>query len=184
MNNRSRAYIGLGSNLDSPLRQIVDAMDEIAALPGIALVARSSLYRSAPIGYCAQPDFINAVVAADCTLEPLQLLHSLQAIEQRHGRRRERRDGPRTLDLDLLVHGACRCATEELVLPHPRAHLRAFVLLPLLEIAPDCIIPGRGQAAGWLPHCGDQEVLRLQTPHSTQSPEWRTAPAPTMAPLP
>jgi 2-amino-4-hydroxy-6-hydroxymethyldihydropteridine diphosphokinase len=156
-----RAYIGLGSNLRQPERQIRVACEEIAALPNVLLRRCSSLYRTAPIGYAQQPDFINAVAEICTELEPGLLLHALHCIEQGHGRIRARRDGPRTLDLDLLIYGSLQLSGDDLTLPHPRAHLRAFVLLPLLEIAPDCVIPGLGAASGWLPGCGGQSISRI-----------------------
>lgn len=144
------AYIGLGANLDDPARHVLRACDELAATPGIAMRARSSLYRSAPAGYAAQPDFVNAVVAIATTLRPLELLDALAAIETSHGRRRSFRNAPRALDLDLILYGEEISADARLTLPHPRAHERAFVLEPLLEIAPCCIIPGRGAARALL----------------------------------
>jgi 2-amino-4-hydroxy-6-hydroxymethyldihydropteridine diphosphokinase len=156
--SKHRAYIGLGSNLSQPRRRIEDAVDEIAALPGLRLAACSSLYRSAPVGFADQPDFINAVAAVDCDSAAMELLSALQLIEHRHGRLRSQPNGPRTLDLDLLMFDDLKLETTKLTLPHPRAHLRAFVLLPLLEIAPECVIPGRGKAADWMPLCRDQAI--------------------------
>lgn len=144
------AYIGLGGNLEDPAAHILRACDELAATPGIAVRARSSLYRSAPIGYAEQPNFVNAVVAVSTTLRPLGLFGVLTAIEARHGRRRAFRNAPRTLDLDLLIFGEETSTDAHLTLPHPRAHLRAFVLEPLLEIAPRCTIPGQGTARALL----------------------------------
>ena len=156
-----RVFIGLGSNLREPEEQVRTARDEIAALPGVELWRCSSLYRTAPIGYADQPDFVNAVAEIRTDLEPLWLLQALRVIEANHGRLRELRNGPRTLDLDILVYGELQFAGDELVLPHPRAHERAFVLLPLLEIAPNCIIPGLGPARDWLPLCRDQAITRV-----------------------
>jgi 2-amino-4-hydroxy-6-hydroxymethyldihydropteridine diphosphokinase len=155
------AYIGLGSNLRSPERQILAAFDRIAAAPRIELLARSSLYRSAPVGYAAQPDFVNAVAALRTTLSAHELLDTLLEIERRHGRVRELPNGPRTLDLDVLIYGDMMLTSDRLALPHPRAHERAFVLLPLVEIAPHCVIPGRGRAADWLPRVAGQQVMRI-----------------------
>ena len=157
----TRAYLGLGANLDAPEQHILKAFDDLAAIPGVTLQACSSLYRSPPMGYTEQPDFINAVVAIDTSLNPADLLHALLAIECTHGRVRKIANGPRTLDLDILIYGTLQIDDTTLTLPHPRAHLRAFVLAPLLEIDPDCIIPGRGPARGWLDHCRDQTVIRI-----------------------
>ena len=141
------AFVALGANLDDPADQVERAFPELARLPRTRLLARSSLYLTKPVGYTEQPDFINAVALIETTLSPRQLLDQLLAIEQRHGRRREFRNAPRTLDLDLLLYGALVMHEPGLTLPHPRMHERAFVLAPLLEIAPACIIPAVGPAA-------------------------------------
>lgn len=154
-----RAYVGLGANLGDARLTLQVALDALAALPDTRLVAVSSLYRSAPID-SSGPDYLNAVAALDTALEPLALLSALQAIEQVHGRERPYRNAPRTLDLDLLLHGDARLDTPTLTLPHPRLHQRAFVLLPLAEIAPALALPGRGAVADWLPGVADQTVER------------------------
>jgi len=159
-----RAVIGLGSNLAEPEYQLRVAFDELARLPHTRLIACSSLYRSAPVGYADQPDFINAVALLETTLAPLPLLHALFELEHRHGRERTFRNAPRILDLDLLLYDGLICHEHGLTLPHPRMHERAFVLQPLLEIAPDCVIPGRGAAAPWLASCLDQAVERIEFP--------------------
>ncbi len=159
-----RACIGLGSNLAEPERQILQAFEELARLPHTRLAACSSLYRSAPVGYADQPDFVNAVALLDTTLTPLQLLHALFALEHRHGRERTFRNAPRILDLDLLLYDGLICHEPGLTLPHPRMHERAFVLRPLLEVAPQCVIPGRGAAAQWLESCGGQAVECMEYP--------------------
>ena len=156
-----RAFIGLGSNLRSPEHQILLAFDELAVLRDSRLTARSSIYRTAPIGYADQPDFVNGVAEVMTRLSPEQLLDALLEIERRHGRVREMVNGPRTLDLDVLLYGDFELETERLRLPHPRAHERAFVLHPLLEIAPDIAIPGRGPARKWLAACADQPITRV-----------------------
>jgi 2-amino-4-hydroxy-6-hydroxymethyldihydropteridine diphosphokinase len=130
------AYVGIGSNLQEPASQVRGAFDELARLPQTRLTARSSLYRSAPLGYTTQADFVNAVAALDTGLSAGELLAELQKIEVRHGRERSFANAPRTLDLDLLLFGDERIVTHDLVVPHPRMHERAFVLQPLLEIAP------------------------------------------------
>jgi len=130
------AFVGIGSNLEDPEQQVKNAFAELDRLPHTRVVRRSSLYRSAPVGYDAQPDFINAVVQLETGLAAERLLAELQALEARHGRARSFPNAPRTLDLDLLLFGDARRSSPELTLPHPRMHERAFVLRPLLEIAP------------------------------------------------
>ncbi|WP_341929740.1 2-amino-4-hydroxy-6-hydroxymethyldihydropteridine diphosphokinase [Methyloversatilis discipulorum] len=155
------AHIGLGANLADPEKQVRAALDELAAAPGIVLERKSSLYRTAPIGYDNQPDFINAVARVRTTLEPQALLDALLEIERTHGRVREFLNAPRTLDLDVLLYEDRVINTDTLNVPHPRAHLRAFVLLPLLEVSPDVIIPGIGPASAWLAQCQDQPIQRI-----------------------
>jgi 2-amino-4-hydroxy-6-hydroxymethyldihydropteridine diphosphokinase len=138
----AEAFIGLGANLDNPLQQVTQAISELDAIQHTRVLAASSLYRSAPVGYADQPDFINAVAKLQTGLSPRRLLDALHVIENRHGRRRSVRNAPRTLDLDLLLYGALVVGEEDLTLPHPRMHERAFVLLPLAEIAPDASLPG------------------------------------------
>lgn len=136
-----RCYIGLGSNLEDPVWQVQTALQELSKLNQCSLVRASSLYRSAPVGPQDQPDFINAVVALDSTLEAHILLDQLQALEQNHRRVRERHWGPRTLDLDLLLYGSEQISTERLTVPHAFMHERGFVLYPLHEISPELIFP-------------------------------------------
>ncbi len=155
------AYVGIGANLGDPCSQVLLAFDELGGLPKSRLSARSSLYRSAPIGGVAQPDYVNAVARIETTLDPQELLCVLLQVEQRHGRERSVPNAPRTLDLDLLLHGTRQVNTPSLVLPHPRMHERAFVLTPLLEIEPGAAIPGRGPASEWLAKCADQSVERI-----------------------
>lgn len=131
-----RIFVGLGANLGDAAATLHDAMAAIAALPATRCVRRSSLYRSAPVD-APGPDYVNAVVELRTALEPEALLLELQAIERRFGRQRPHRHAPRTLDLDLLAWGDRRVASATLVLPHPRMHERAFVLVPLAEIAPE-----------------------------------------------
>jgi 2-amino-4-hydroxy-6-hydroxymethyldihydropteridine diphosphokinase len=156
------AYIGLGANLDDPAAQVILAMDELAKLPESRLVARSSLYVSAPVGYANQPDFINAAVEIETRLSPRSLLAALLDIEHHHGRNRSFRNAPRTLDLDLLLYGNAHFHEEGLTLPHPRMHERAFVLMPLLELAPALSIPGVGRIDMLLGLCASQDVRRMQ----------------------
>jgi 2-amino-4-hydroxy-6-hydroxymethyldihydropteridine diphosphokinase len=142
------AYVGIGSNLQMPARQVDEACDLLAEIPGSRLVRRSSLYRSAPFGGIEQPDFVNAVAALMTTLEPADFLAELQEIEKRQGRERDgARWGPRVLDLDLLVFGSESIDRPGMTVPHPGIAERNFVLLPLGEIAPDLVIPGLGRVA-------------------------------------
>ena len=154
-------FIGLGSNLHDPVAHLRRAVEEIARLDGVAATGRSSVYRSAPVGHADQPDFFNAVLRIRTGLAPATLLAALHDIEQLHGRTRTFRNAPRTLDLDVLLVGALRQDDPALTLPHPRCHERAFVLRPLVEIAPDCVIPGRGFARDWLAACVDQPIEKL-----------------------
>lgn len=142
----ARAFIGLGANLGADLGlTLSQAARDLAALPETSLAALSSLWRSAPVD-AQGPDFVNAVVALDTALAPLALLDALQGIEQAHGRERPYRHAPRTLDLDLLLYDGVVLDTPRLTLPHPRLGERAFVLRPLLEIAPDLGGLASGQA--------------------------------------
>jgi 2-amino-4-hydroxy-6-hydroxymethyldihydropteridine diphosphokinase len=157
------AYVGLGANLGDPRQQLRAGLAALAELPRTHLVACSSLYRSAPVGVAAQPDFFNAVCAIETALPAIELMHCLLEIEARLGRVRGANKGePRTLDLDLLLYGSTTIATPELTLPHPRLHQRAFVLLPLAEIAPGIEIPGRGPLPPLLRACAAQQVQRLE----------------------
>lgn len=155
------AFIGLGSNLDDPHSQLQRAFADLDRLPGTHLMARSSLYRSAPLGYLDQPDFVNAVAKIVTVLTPQSLLQSLLNIEHQHGRERTFRNAPRILDLDVLLYGDLQMHEHGLTIPHPQMHLRAFVLQPLLEIAPDCEIPAVGEAQRALRECRGQVLERL-----------------------
>ena len=155
------AYVGVGSNLEEPRGQVEQALDELALLPETRLLKKSSLYRSAPVGYAEQPEFINAVAAIDTELAPIALLQELQGIEARHGRARSFRNAPRTLDLDLLLYGNMDENDADLTVPHPRMHERAFVLQPLVEIAPAACVPGRGLARELLAGCAGQRIEKL-----------------------
>jgi len=159
------AYIALGANLDQPEQTLRTVMGTLAALPRSNLTARSSLYRTAPItgpeAGTAQPDYINAVVGLDTELTAAELLDQLLHIEQSHGRERSFKNAPRTLDLDLLLYGKEVIRSERLTVPHPRMHLRRFVLDPLTEISPDSVIPGLGFARDWLSKVQDQRVEKL-----------------------
>ncbi|MTD32484.1 2-amino-4-hydroxy-6-hydroxymethyldihydropteridine diphosphokinase [Paludibacterium denitrificans] len=138
----TRAYVALGSNLERPSEQIRAAFAAPAALDGTRVVRQSSLYKTTPVGYLDQPDFINAVAELDTSLTPLALLQALMQIETGFGRVRTFRNAPRVLDLDVLHVDGCQMQTETLTLPHPRLHERAFVLVPLAEIAPELLVAG------------------------------------------
>lgn len=140
-----RIFVGLGSNLDDPRAHVQRALRELDAIPHTRLVRQSSLYRSEPWGLADQPAYVNAVAELASDLDARTLLSHLFAIERAHGRRRDGvRWGPRTLDLDLLAYGDERIDEPGLVLPHPRMHERAFVLVPLAEFAPGLHIAGIG----------------------------------------
>lgn len=155
------AFIGLGANLADPMAQVSAAMAALDGLPQTQVLRRSSLYRSAPVGYLDQPDFINAVVQLETALPPRALLDALLALEKTFGRTREFLNAPRTLDLDVLMYDELIHHEHGLTLPHPQMHLRAFVLQPLLEIAPDCSIPGIGSAALAMARCAGQRLERI-----------------------
>ena len=155
------AFVGLGSNLDEPRRQVERALGELGALPRTRLVRASALYRSAPVGYADQPEFINAVAEIDTELDPAALLRELQAIEARHGRLRSFPNAPRTLDLDVLLYGSSTFDSEPLKIPHPRMHERAFVLKPLLELDSAISIPGHGPARALLEACAGQRAEKI-----------------------
>jgi 2-amino-4-hydroxy-6-hydroxymethyldihydropteridine diphosphokinase len=160
------AYVGLGSNLEHPRRQLARALRALGRLPRTQLVAVSPNYVTAPQGNVApQPDYVNAVVVLATALAPRALLHRLHAIERRHRRTRARgeRNAPRTLDLDLLLFGRRRLRVSDLALPHPRMHVRAFVLRPLADVAPTVKIPGRGPVRRLLRDVAGQRVARTRT---------------------
>ena len=152
----SRAYVALGANLGDARSTLAAARDALAALPGTTLAAVSSWWRTAPVD-AVGPDFFNGVAALDTTLAPQQLLEALQAIELRHGRTRAHRNAPRTLDLDLLLYGDEHLSSDRLTVPHPRIAERAFVLAPLLEVAPEL----RERYAAALAALSNQRVERL-----------------------
>jgi 2-amino-4-hydroxy-6-hydroxymethyldihydropteridine diphosphokinase len=141
------AYVALGSNLGDPRQQVLDAMQALGRLPDTRLLKRSQLYRTPPWGVLEQPPFINAAVQLDTALSPHRLLDALIEIEQRAGRVRVQRNGPRTLDLDLLHVDGVQLDDERLTLPHPRMTERAFVLLPLHDLAPSLQLSGHGSVA-------------------------------------
>lgn len=155
------AYVALGANLDNPVEQVELAMAELGRLPDSRLFACSALYRSTPVGYVEQPDFINAVAGLRTRLSPRALMSALLEIETRHGRDRVFKNAPRTLDLDLLLYDGLVMHEPGLTLPHPRMAARAFVIAPLAEIAPDVLVPGCGRAADCLAGLSLDGVERL-----------------------
>jgi 2-amino-4-hydroxy-6-hydroxymethyldihydropteridine diphosphokinase len=158
--NRCMAYVGIGANLGDARANVIDAVGRIAVLPDCALRAVSNLYRSAPIDSSGN-DYVNAVVQIETALSALDLLQTLQQIELAHGRERPYRNAPRTLDLDLLLYDDQKIDSATLQVPHPRMSARAFVLLPLLELAPDIVIPGYGQAKWLLVDVAEQGIEKI-----------------------
>lgn len=165
--NRVEAFISLGANLGEPVATLRSAVAALRRLQDARLTGLSSLYRSAPVGPAGQDDYLNAVARLETSLPPHGLLQALQAIEQAHGRIRLERWGPRTLDLDLLLFGNDQIITPELVVPHPEMERRNFVLLPLLELAPDLHLPGAG-AIAVLPAATDYNGIAVHAP----GPAW------------
>lgn len=157
-----RAFVGLGSNLDDPEQQVTTAMAELGQMEDARRIACSSLYRTAPVGFAEQPEFVNAVVMLETMRGPRALLRQLLAIEHRHGRTRTFVNAPRTLDLDLLLYGEQSIDEAGLVVPHPRLYERAFVLAPLNEIYPEAMVPGRGRVGELLHRVGMKGVSRLE----------------------
>jgi len=157
------AYVGLGSNLSDPEGQVGRAMIELGGLPETELLARSALYRTAPVGPADQPDYINAVASLRTRLSPRALLEALQAIERLHGRQRDgTRWGPRTLDLDILLYGDERLSEPGLQIPHPEMGGRAFVLVPLADVAPSGLrVPGLGPLADLIERCPREGIAPI-----------------------
>ena len=141
------AFIALGSNLEDPVAQVGAGLRALAALPRTRLIGASSFYRNPPAGYRDQPDFVNAVAQIETRLGPRALLDALLTIERSHGRVRDFPNAPRTLDLDVLLYGEQAVCEVGLTIPHPRMLERAFVLVPLAEIAPAAVVPGAGPVA-------------------------------------
>ncbi len=154
-----QAYIGLGANLGDAADTVRRAAAELAAVPGVSALRLSPLYGTAPVD-SSGPDYVNAVAGLDTTLPPLDLLSALQAIEQRHGRKRPYRNAPRTLDLDLLLYGDRSLGLPTLTVPHPRMHERAFVLRPMMDLAPGLTL-AQGGLEALLARCADQAIRRL-----------------------
>lgn len=165
----SLAYIGLGSNLAHPRRQLAKAVQRLRKTRGLRVVDVSPMYVTAPLGGAPQPDYVNAVARVATSLAPRALLARLQRIERKQKRRRDAtlaRNAPRTLDLDLLLYGARRMHSTDLIVPHPRMHERAFVLRPLTDVMPAVTIPGRGLARRLLPGVRGQRIARTRTHRS------------------
>jgi len=157
----AKVYLGLGSNLNSPARQIKTALKAIAKLPGTQLVSCAPWYQSIAIGPGSQPRYINTVAAIDTVLKPRVLLQALQQIEQQQGRKRIVRWGPRTLDIDILLYARQVLNTQRLKIPHPRLGERNFVLYPLADIAPDLSLPDGTPLARLLANCSPEGIVRL-----------------------
>ena len=157
------AYVALGSNLEDPVQQVLRAFDALGDLPRTRLVLRSSLYRSAPLGPVAQPDFVNAVAGVLTQLEAQELLHELKALENRLGRATPAvRWGPRLIDLDLLAHGNSRIASESITVPHSGIAERAFVLVPWAEVCPSLEVPGVGRVGALARRLGAAGLQRIE----------------------
>jgi 2-amino-4-hydroxy-6-hydroxymethyldihydropteridine diphosphokinase len=174
MSNASRpepttVYVALGANLEDPERQVRTALDDLARLPETVPIACSALYRTAPVGPPGQPDYVNAVACLSTHLRPRALLEALQGIELAHGRHRDgTRWGPRPLDLDILLYGDQQIDEPGLRVPHPEMASRAFVLVPLADVAPaDLLIPGTGTLGGLLARCPREGIARLDPDHDS-----------------
>lgn len=165
----SQVYIGLGSNLgrdiganyQTPRIQLDNALEAIAQHPQIELLKVSSFYQTKAIAPTGQPDYINAAARLETDLSPLELLDFLQSVENRQGRVRTQRWGPRTLDLDILLYDQVIEHSDRLTIPHPRLHERAFVLAPLCDLAPQLVIPNKENVRQLLANCAPQGILKL-----------------------
>jgi len=156
------AYIGLGSNQDAPLDQLKQAIDSLNNDSNIRVNVCAPFYQSAPIGPQDQPDYINSVVEVTTDYSPHELLNCLHAIEAAQGRNRdkERRWGERSLDLDILLYDTLEIDDESVTIPHPRLLERAFVVYPLLDIAPNLVIPSKGRLSELKAHCANQKIVK------------------------
>lgn len=163
-----KAWLGLGSNMQQPVTQLGRALHKLGLVEGIEILKVSSLYRTPPWGDQLQDDFINAVVHIETSLDAISLLHALQSIENVMGRQRDgRRWGPRLIDIDLLLFGDQQFQSEQLELPHPRMHERAFVLVPLCELDATVKIPGRGVAGELLQQLECSGIFRVTDQDTT-----------------
>ena len=159
-----RVYVGLGSNLEDPVAQVLEAVEELEMIPDSILVSRSSLYRGKPMGPADQPDYVNAVVAMDTLLSAEAFLQELQRIEDLQGRVRDgEKWGPRIIDLDLLMYGKQKINTPDLAVPHPGMHERDFVIIPLSELAGDVNVPGQGRLTALINKCENHSLRKLVT---------------------
>jgi 2-amino-4-hydroxy-6-hydroxymethyldihydropteridine diphosphokinase len=158
--SQSVVYVGLGANLGDTQMALAGAWSELQQLPGTSDHRCSSWFRSAPVD-ATGPDYLNAVACFSTSMSPHALLSELQRIELLYGRERGWRNAPRTLDLDLLLHGQATLGSPALTIPHPRLHERAFVLLPLAELDPKLFVPGRGPVSELLPAVSTQRIERL-----------------------
>ena len=158
------AFVALGANLGNPAQQVAAGVEALAMLPNTRLAAVSPFYRSAPVGYAGQPDFVNAVAKIETALAARELLDALLAIERQRGRVRDFPNAPRTLDLDIVLYDEETHDEEGLTIPHPRMHERAFVLVPLAEIAPDAVVPGRGRVRDLVAAVDPASVVKLASP--------------------
>lgn len=154
-------YIGIGSNLGDSQQHVREAVAALDSLVGTQLSNVSSLYLSDPLGPADQPRYVNAVAEISTELSPIELLDALQNIEKSHGRERGRRWGARTLDLDVLLYGDLELQSDRLSVPHSGIASRSFVLLPLVEIAPDVVIPHLGKAAALVKSVPDLGIEKL-----------------------
>ena len=159
-----RVYIGLGSNLEDPVAQVLEAVEELEMIPDSILVSRSSLYRGKPMGPADQPDYVNAVVAMDTLLSAENFLQELIRIEDLQGRARGgEKWGPRIIDLDLLMYGKQKINTPDLIVPHPGMHERDFVIIPLSELVGDVNVPGQGRLTALINKCENHSLRKLVT---------------------
>lgn len=159
-----RVYIGIGSNLDNPVAQVLEAVEELEMIPDTILAERSTLYSARPMGPADQPDYVNAVVAMDTLLSADEIHKALIKIEDLQGRVREgEKWGPRIIDLDLLLYGNSTIDTATLTVPHPGMHERDFVIIPLEEVAGNLKIPGRGNLYSLINKCKSHSLKKLIT---------------------
>ncbi|MFV1984555.1 MAG: 2-amino-4-hydroxy-6-hydroxymethyldihydropteridine diphosphokinase, partial [Thiohalomonadales bacterium] len=154
-------YIGLGSNLGESRSHIRDAIEEIKSINNCDLIKKSSLYKTPPMGPPDQPDYINAVIKIQSSVRAIELLDELHEIEQIHGRVREVKWGPRSLDLDILIYGSLKFDTYKLKIPHPGLYDRAFVLYPILEIEPELTLPNGVSLVEHIELMGKQDIVKL-----------------------
>lgn len=166
------ACVALGSNLEDPKAQVERGFTALAHLPHTTLIARSRLYRTPPWGIVEQPDFINAVALLDTSLPPRELLDALLAVEAQAGRVRGERNGPRILDLDLLLYGDSKVQEPGLDIPHPRLHERAFVLLPLADVGPALEVPGQGRVSELLARVDTRGCTLVVLDQAGRAPEY------------